>query len=77
MLIYDNQGETLDRYTVIPWPDDDDPDTRRMFLGCAKGGVGYSEWGELVGPPSSCLGVPVPFGNLDEDTQWHILDRVD
>lgn len=58
MLIYDNQGETLDRYTVIPWPDDDDPDTRRMFLGCAKGGVGYSEWGELVGPPKQLFGCP-------------------
>lgn len=77
MLIYDNGGEILDRYTVIPWPDSDDPVTRSMFLGCDRGGLGYSEWGELTEPPSDYLGTEIPFGDLDEATQKHIIRRTE
>ncbi|MDX9668731.1 hypothetical protein [Pseudomonas sp. P8_250] len=74
-IIYDNGGETLDRYTVFPYVKQGSPG---VYLGMSEGGVGFSQWGEL--PPSSQhgphLGKAVEFRALSEKTQRHILARL-
>jgi hypothetical protein len=50
--IYDNQGETLDRYTVLTdWVEkhsDNDPMRDQfMYLGLSEGGRGFSQWGYI------------------------------
>jgi hypothetical protein len=75
IVVYDNGGETLDRYTVFPYINRGNP---RVFLGLSEGGVGVSQWGEL--PPSSQhgqhLGTAVKFRALSEATQSHIIARL-
>lgn len=70
--VYDNGGETLDRFTVFPWPGE------LTFLGLDRRGRGFSQWGELPPgvEPGPHLGKRIPFDNLDPATRAHILARV-
>jgi hypothetical protein len=73
--VYDNDGKTVDRFTVVlldvPW--DSDPMTR-LALGCSEGGVAYSEFCSAI--PGRHLGKRVAFKDLDESTRKHIESRV-
>ena len=77
--IYDNGGETLDRYTVVT----DEAarsgyrhDESKLFemLGLNEGGDGFSQWS--TGQAGRHLGKKVYFENLSEATQKHIAERV-
>lgn len=78
LIIYDNGGDTLDRYTVFPYTNSQTVGERLIYLGMAEGGVGFSQWGEL---PSSSqhgphLGKLVKFDDLSEQTRRHIAARL-
>ncbi len=79
--IYDNGGETVDRYTVV-YDCPNDPEQaawnagRRMVptLGCSRGGRAYSEFSLAQEGPH--LGEPVRFQDLDTYTAAHITSRL-
>lgn len=75
LIIYDNGGATLDRYTVFPYTHVGDNLT---YLGLSEGGQGFSQWGEL--PLNSHhgqhLGNIVQFATLSERTKRHITARL-
>src|SRR5690554_3017668 len=45
-LIFDNGGETCDRYTVFPQHAEFEGN-RIHYLGCSEGGRAFSQWGEM------------------------------
>jgi hypothetical protein len=71
--VYDNDGKTLDRYTVVI---DGPPDARGYveMLGLSPGGHSVSQWTE--GQEGRHLGKRVDFNSLDADTARHILGRL-
>lgn len=78
VVIYDSGNQTIDRYTVFPYTNSRDHNTRSVYLGMSEGGVGFSQWGEL---PTNCprgphLGKLVDFSDLSEATQKHIINRI-
>ncbi len=71
--VYDNDGATLDRYTVVV----DDGDARAgmvTMLGMSEGGRAFSQWTE--GQEGPHLGRRVSFTDLSEDTRNHIASRI-
>lgn len=74
--IYDNGGETIDRYTVVTdvIEKQDHHHTYYMALGLSTGGVAYNEWGAAL--PGKHLGRQIHIEDLDEATQWQIFKRV-
>ena len=78
IAIYDNGGETLDRYTVVI--DNTTDDTLHDMLGLSEGGEGFSQWttGQYYGggQPNKHLGRLVQFTTLSGKTQKHIALRV-
>lgn len=77
VAIYDNDGATLDRYTVVT--DQPDGDKFVMMLGLAEGGAGVSQWGSgqwNAKTKNSHLGKIIQFTDLSGATQEHIASRV-
>ena len=78
LAIYDNGGETLDRYTVVV--DNTTDDTMHDMLGLSEGGDAYSQWttGQYFdgGRPNKHLGKLVNFTTLSGKTQAHIARRI-
>lgn len=75
--IYDNDGESIDRYTVVTDVIEkqfEDGQKTFMMLGLSEGGDAVSMWGE--GYDGDHLGKRVRFENLSEATQKHIARRV-
>ena len=66
--IYDNGGETIDRYTVFfhDFPGD--------YLGLSEGGVSVSMWGECEEGPH--LGKKIKWDELSHETKTHIIARL-
>jgi len=77
--IFDNGGESADRYTIFPYLNSDDETERRTFLGFTPGGRGVSMWGE-VSPDDlgnlSFLGEEIPFCSLDLESRNHVIMRL-
>ena len=78
IVIYDNGGKSADRYTVFPNAHSRDVLERRVYLGIAEGGRGFSQWGQLPVnmPRGRHLGKIVKLADLSEDTQRHIAARL-
>lgn len=84
ILVFDNGGESMDRYTVFPYWNNFDIRVAAQYLGLAPGGRGVSMWGEinlsdvpgLQLDESNWLGKRIPFASLDEETRNHILARI-
>lgn len=66
--IWDNGGETLDRYTVVF--------NDRSYLSLSENGLGISLWGELTQDAGDYLGEQIEFDDLSDDLQDHIYSRV-
>jgi len=76
--VYDNGGDSLDRYTVVM--DDKDWDTSvnpgmKAMLGLSEGGRGVSQFSE--GKEGPHLGKAIKFDDLDADTKKHITRRIE
>lgn len=75
--VYDNGGATLDRYTVVidgeDWDHDAGPGLKSM-LGLNAGGRGISQFTD--GQEGPHLGKRIEFSELDEETQEHIIARL-
>lgn len=79
LAIHDNEGETLDRYTVVTNVTQLNAASRDIMecLGLNEAGDGFSQW-------STCdyteggdhLGKKVHFEDLSEATQKHIAQRI-
>jgi len=77
--VFDNGGESADRYTLFPYLDSEDSNEQCMFLGFADGGRGFSMWGEVNNSDISnlsFLGKEISFYELSKDSQNHIVMRV-
>jgi hypothetical protein len=77
--VFDNGGESMDRYTLFPYLQSDDALKRVMFIGFSEGGNGVSMWGELNNSDISnlsFLGKEISFYELSKDSQNHIVMRV-
>ena len=75
--IYDNGGETLDRFTIITdQPEYDANETPNLFmaLGMSMDGDGYSQFSSAIA--GSHLGKRVHFEDLSANTQNHIVERI-
>lgn len=76
--VYDNGGETLDRYTVVidgeDWDSSSSPGMKAM-LGLSEGGRSFSQHTE--GQEGPHLGRGIAFQSLDEQTQRHIIARLE
>ena len=77
-IIFDNGGETCDRYTVFPQHGEFEGN-RTHYLGCSEGGRAISQWGEM--PPTTAgsldhLGRRVTLVELDTETRNHIIARL-
>ena len=75
MIIYDNGGKTLDRYTVFPFHGSYE------FIGMSEGGIAFSLWGELDKTfyhktKGSHLGKRILKKDLSLATQKHIDYRL-
>jgi hypothetical protein len=66
--IWDNGGETLDRYTVVF--------NDFTYLSLSENGLGVSMWGETSEQPGDYLGTEITLDDLSSDTIDHILYRV-
>lgn len=65
-----------DRYTVF-YQHGTFADHPGDYLGCSIGGRAFSQWGELDSHDTlDFLGRQIPFHDLDDDTQQHIILRV-
>ena len=76
--IYDNEGKTLDRYTILTEP---------FFItgkSCECLGLsnnpthpthGFSQWGDCFA--GEHLGKEIEFDNLPDDVQEHIIERLE
>ena len=77
MIIYNNGGETLDRYTVFPFVRGK---CRTEYLALSENGLGFSMWGSMPVNfrHSDCrhLGKRVQFDNLSKELQAHIIRRI-
>lgn len=85
VAIYDNGGDTLDRFTVVT--DEQEYDARNtpnlyMSLGLSEGGDGFSQWGAAQwfkgsdDAKNKHLGKRVQFESLSANTQKHIARRI-
>jgi hypothetical protein len=77
VAIYDNGGETLDRYTVVT--DEAVAYGSHSMLGLSEGGVGFSQWSDgqfHYDEDNEHLGKRIPFESLTAATQAHIASRV-
>lgn len=78
--IYDNEGETLDRYTVITNVTELNAGGRDIMqcLGLNEGGDGFSQWStcDYSYGDGAHLGKRVQFEDLSAATQRHIARRV-
>lgn len=75
--IYDNGGETLDRFTIITdQPEYDAAGTPDLYmaLGLSEGGDGFSQWSSAT--PGDHLGRKIPIEYLSANTQKHIARRL-
>ena len=77
--VFDNGGESLDRYTLFPYLESKDINERVMHIGFSEGGIGFSQWGEI----NKCdihnlefLGNELQFIELSTDSQNHIINRL-
>lgn len=74
--IYDNSGESTDRYTVVF----DGPEWShvkrgmKMFLGLSEGGRSFSQFGECS--EGNHLGKLISWNHLSDETKAHIRGRV-
>lgn len=79
IVVYDNGGESLDRYTVFPYLKSKDDYERRMYIGISEGGHGVSMWGEVSFSDLDnldFLGTKISFNKLSKETQNHIIARL-
>jgi hypothetical protein len=78
LVVYDNGGKTIDRYTVFPNAHSRDSSERRFHLSLSEGGKSVSMWDELPATTSRGrhLGKIVPFSSLSAETQSHINRRI-
>jgi hypothetical protein len=77
--VFDNGGESMDRYTLFPYLQSDDALQRVMFIGFSEGGNGVSMWGEVNNSDISnlsFLGKEISFYELSKDSQNHIVMRL-
>ncbi len=75
--IYDNGGETLDRYTAIIENPDWQTSAKPGYmpsLGLSEGGQAISQFGDAK--EGEHLGKPIKWEDLDEATQKHIQSRL-
>jgi len=77
--VYDNGGETADRYTVIvdgkDWDASVNPGYKMSLgFGAGRGGGSISQWGEAK--EGKHLGKGVDWEDLDKDAKDHIKQRV-
>lgn len=75
--VYDNGGETLDRYSIVLIGKDWLPDAKGFvpMLGL-DGSAGRSFSQFTSGQEGKHLGKPVKFSDLSDETQKHIISRV-
>lgn len=79
LAIYDNGGETLDRYTVIVDLKVDSQSKLHECLGLNEGGDGFSQWSHAhysKGTNNKHLGKRIRFEDLSEATQKHVAGRI-
>ena len=75
--VYDNGGETADRYTVVF----DSHDQRPPYYDCLgmsnnpTNPLGFSQWGTCV--LGNHMGTEINFSELPEHIQQHVKDRLD
>lgn len=79
LAIFDNGGETLDRYTVVT--NQQDGLNFLAMLGVAEDPAAYSQWSggsyaQGRGEKNQHLGKRVHFENLSETLQHHIAQRI-
>jgi hypothetical protein len=75
--VYDNGGETSDKYSVVIDGKDWESSVSKgsvPMLTLSEGGRGVSQWGE--GKEGSHLGKPVKWDSLSPETRKHIEDRL-
>jgi hypothetical protein len=76
--VYDNGGETADRYTVVPQgPDYRERNGDQMMLGLSSNPTspqGVSQWSS--GQEGPHLGKKIPFNKLPPEIQKHVLRRL-
>lgn len=71
--VWDNKGETLDRYTVVSKKE---KVKRNGFIEClclSENGLGVSEFSECI--TGKHLGKRIEFSSLSKDLQNHIINR--
>lgn len=77
--IFDNGGDSIDRYTCFPYLNSDNVNERVMFLGFSEGGLSVSLWGE-INPDDlvnlSFLGKEISFSDLSPESQNHVINRI-
>lgn len=77
--IFDNGGESIDRYTCFPYLNSDSVRERVMHLGFSEGGLSVSMWGE-INPDDmanlSFLGKEISFSDLSPENQNHVINRI-
>lgn len=70
-VVYDNAGETLDRYTIIDLnrPTIEKKNSRKLYecICASENGLGVYMWGECL--RGSHLGKKVPFESIPTDLQ--------
>jgi len=77
--IFDNGGESADRYTLFPYSNSEYISKRVMFLGFSEGGNGFSQWGEIDKRDIhnlSFLGKELDLSDLSQESQNHVNLRV-
>lgn len=69
--VYDNGGETLDRYTIIYTCRPFRGNRRKYweYIASCETGAGYWQHGELNEAPGPYLGKRMPFENLPDSVQ--------
>jgi len=77
--IFDNGGDSIDRYTCFPYLNSENERERVMFLGFSEGGLSVSMWGE-INPGDlvnlSFLGKEISFSDLSPESQNHVINRI-
>lgn len=78
LVVYDNGGKTIDRYTVFPNAHSKNASERKTYLGMCHDGKSFSSWDELPASVSRGrhLGKIVAFNQLSVETQTHINRRI-
>jgi hypothetical protein len=75
--IYDNGGETVDRYTFVLQKEPHPRGSYWPYIGTDEHGHGYSQYGELQQEPSTYLGKKVTWSMISEDLKSHIVARLE